>query len=283
MTLLVIDGSNAVHRAHYAVPAMSHNGTPTNAIIGFMRIVKANLRSTKATRCAIVFDRPGETFRHRLYPFYKSTRSKHPEVVASIKKQIPIIVDLCCACGLFVIGKKNIEGDDILGQIAKDYASRGKPVSLLSGDKDFGQLLTDDLITLINPNKKISVTRKNIRDHFGVAADQVVDYLMLEGDAIDAIPGVYGVGPKTAIDLLSRYRHVEEIPFSAFPKPTKERSSEDQLREQFKLTRKLLTLQTNLVKYKRSDLRIEGKDSEWLAEICNQYGLKRLYGELASL
>lgn len=282
MTLLIIDGSNAIHRAHYAVPKMSYNGTPTNAIVGFMNIVKSNLTRTGAKNCAIVFDRPGENHRHRLFPEYKAGRVKHPEVKEALDLQIPIIVDLCRACGLRVVGKRGIEGDDIIGQLGVDYVEQtGKDVNILSGDKDFGQLLRNKKIALINPNKGL-ITRKNIESIFGVPARQVVDYLMLEGDDIDNIPGVYGVGPKTAISLLKDYRRVEDIPADAFPKSWRERYGE--LQKQFALTRQLLTLKLDVMPgYDMSRLRRGPKDQEALQSLCAKFGLTKLYWTLMGM
>lgn len=282
MTLLTVDGSNAIHRAHYAVPPMSYNGTPTNAVVGFMRIVKSNLRKTEADNCAIVFDRPGANHRHLLFPDYKGCREKKPEVTAALKAQIPIIVALCRALGLRVIGKRNIEGDDIVGQLAVTYvkANPKRKSIILSSDKDFGQLLTDKRIQIINPAKGL-ITRGNIEEVFGVPANLVIDYLMLEGDKIDNIPGVPGVGEKTAQKLLSEYGHVEDIPAEAFPKWARENYAA--IRKQFKLTRKLITIRLDSIEYDLSRLRRREPDKAAIKEVCKQFGLRTLQGELLSM
>lgn len=280
MTLLVVDGSNAIHRAHYAVPPMSYKGTPTNAVVGFMRIVKSNLRITEATHCGVVFDLPGRNHRHELFEDYKAGREKKPEVTEALAIQVPICADLCLAIGLRMVGKRNIEGDDIIGQLAVEYGREyDEPANILSNDKDFADLLKYKRVRLINPQKGI-ITRKRVPEIWGVKASQMIDYLMLEGDKIDNIPGVDGVGALTAVKLLSEYKRCEDIPAAAFPKRHRDPAAFKRLTEQFKLTRQLVTIRLDTVKYDLRKLERGPIDRPWLKEICDEYGLKNLYGEL---
>lgn len=283
MTLLTVDGSNAIHRAHYAVPPMSYKGTPTNAVVGFMRIVTSNLRKVDATHCAVIFDLPGRNHRHELFEDYKAGRVKHPEVQEALKIQMPICADLCRAIGLRMVGKRNIEGDDIIGQLAVEYgAEYDEPAYILSNDKDFAYLLRHKRVRLINPNKGI-ITRKQVPEHWGVPAKQMIDYLMLEGDDVDNIPGVDGVGAKTAIKLLAEYRRCEDIPAEKFPKKYRDPESFAKLRKQFKLTRQLVTIRLDTVKYDLRKLKREPIDKRWLKEICGEYGLAKLHAELLNV
>jgi DNA polymerase-1 len=246
-----------------------------------MRIVLSNLRNTNATHCAVVFDGPGKNHRHELFPDYKAGRVKHPEVREALNQQQPIIVKLCRAMGLRVFGKKNVEGDDLVGQLAYEFVREFDDLAyVLSGDKDFGQLLVNKQIRLINPSKG-TIRWSNIAEVFGVPARQVVDYLMMEGDSIDNIPGVRGIGSVTALKLLSDYRRVEDIPASAFPKWARENYAEVQ--EQFVLTRQLLTLKMDVLKdYDLNRLKRNRKDKDELADICNAFGLTRLRADLTA-
>lgn len=285
MTLLVVDGSNAIYRAHHAVPPMDFKGTPTNAIVGFMRIVKSNLRITEATHCAVTFDLPGRNFRHELFEAYKDGRIKNPEVQAALKIQIPIIADLCRACGLRMVGKKNIEGDDLIGTLAVGYAKEfDEPANILSSDKDFAAMMAlHKKVRLINPSKGGIIKRKDVPELFGVKPSQMVDYLMLEGDDVDNIPGVPGVGPVTAKKMLAQFKRVEDVPAEMFPKKWRDPAAFKQLQKQFKLTRQLVTIRTNVIDLDLRKLERRPTDKEWLKEICNEYGLKRLQGELLSM
>lgn len=285
MTLLTVDGSNAIYRAHHAVPPMDYKGTPTNAVVGFMRIVKSNLRLTEATHCAVTFDLPGKNFRHELFAEYKQGREKKPEVEAALKIQIPIIADLCRACGLRMVGKKNIEGDDLIGTLAVRYATLfDLPSHILSSDKDFAAMMAKHKkICLINPAKGGIIRRKDVPELFGVKPSQMVDYLMLEGDDVDNIPGVPGVGIVTARKMLAQYKRVEDVPMEMFPKKWRDPAAFKQLKKQFKLTRKLVTIRTDVIDLDVRKLERQPTDKEWLKEICTEFGLKRLYSELLSM
>lgn len=280
MTLLVVDGSNAIHRAHYAVPPMKHKGIPTNAVVGFMRIVKSNLRITEATHCGVVFDLPGRNHRHELFEEYKGTREKKPEVTEALAIQVPICADLCRAIGLRMIGKKNVEGDDIIGHLAVEYAREyDDRAIILSNDKDFADLLKYKKVRLLNPNKGM-ITRKRVPEIWGVKATQMVDYLMLEGDKIDNIPGVKGVGDVTILKMLSQYKRVEDVPAEMYPKAFRDPKAFKALHKQFKLTRQLLTIKLDAVRYDLAKLERGPIDKEWVKDICGQYGMKNLQAEL---
>jgi DNA polymerase-1 len=280
MTLLVVDGSNAIHRAHYAVPKMSHKGTPTNAVVGFMRIVLSNLRITEATHCGVVFDLPGRNFRHELFDEYKGTREKKPEVSEALAIQVPICADLCRAIGLRMVGKKNVEGDDIIGHLAVEYAKEYDDLAvILSNDKDFADLLKHRKVRLMNPNKGM-ITRKRVPEIWGVKASQMVDYLMLEGDKIDNIPGVKGVGEVTILKMLGEYRRVEDVPAEMFPKAYRDPKAFKALHRQFKLTRKLLTIRLDCVRYDLRKLERRKGDPDMVKEICAEYGLNKLQADL---
>ncbi len=275
MTLLVVDGSNALYRAHYAVPPMVHkeSGVPVNAIIGFMRILKSNLCAVDPSRAVVVFDRGGKNHRHLIYPEYKAPRQKDAAIEAALAKQIPIIRDLVRALGIRVIGKRCVEADDIIGSLAKQYKRMSY---ILSGDKDFAQLLSET-VRVINPNKKITLTTDNVEEVYGFPANQIIDFLMLDGDKIDNIPGVPGVGPTIAKKLLTEYCKAESIPCEAFPKKARENFTA--IKNQLKLSRKLVKIKTDL-DFDVDRTLIGKPDYPAVREICKAYGLRSLSDEL---
>jgi len=279
MTLLCVDGSNAVHRAYYAVPALSHNGFPTNAVVGFFSILAKALRETAANDLVIVFDHPfGTNFRKEIYAEYKAGRDKKPEVTRSLAQQIPVIVKLCRALGYSIICKRDKEADDIIGSIAAQYEDG--PCHILSGDKDFAQLLSKS-VKIINPNKGITVTRKNCKDVYGIEPKRVIDYLMLDGDSIDNIQGIDGIGHKTAVALIEKYGRAEDIPVEAMPKWARENAAE--VKRRLKLNRKLVTIRTDMYRIGDIELSIGKPNKEKALAICSRYGMTRLTAQFSKL
>lgn len=265
--LLSVDGTNTMHRAYHAVRPLSYKGTPTNVISGFFSILLKALRDTKATHCAVTFDVPGTNFRHDIFPEYKGQRIKDPEKSAALRIQAPILARLLSYAGIAVIGKGNIEGDDIIGGIAFNHDG---PSYILSTDKDFGQLLTNKQLSLLNPHKGI-ITYKNCKDIYGVKPKQIIDYLMLEGDEIDNIPKVRGIGKTTAIKLLSEFKRAEDIPIERMPKAGRE--TVKNMGKFLKRNRKLVTIQTDLYDPSHLDLSISNTDVKRFSKLCDKYGL----------
>lgn len=273
MTLLSVDGTNAMHRAHHAVRYMEHKGTPTNAIIGFFAILNSNLRIIGAKKCLVTFDRTGgQNFRQILHPEYKGTREKDPVKSAALAKQVPIICDLLEAMGIAYVGKKDIEADDIIGSTAVNYEDG--IAYILSGDKDFAQNLIHKHVRLINPNKKITVSRKNCKEVYGVDPKHMIDYLMLDGDDVDNIEGIPGIGHKTAIKLLEEFGKAERIPIERFPKGAQKTVN---IPQRLKLNRKLVTIRSDLYDANTElDLSISKMDVKEFTKICNRYRLNSL-------
>lgn len=269
-TLLSVDGTNAMYRAQYAVrPMTDKRGTPTNAVVGFFSILHKNIRDVNAKRVVVTFDRHGKNFRHDIYPEYKGTRDKDPEVVAAIDAQIKIVIKLLRACGICVVGKIGIEGDDIIGGVAVNHDG---PAYILSSDKDFAALLVNKHVKLINPNKGI-VTRKNCKEVFGIAANQMVDFLMLDGDKVDNIIGLPGIALKTAQKLFAEFKRAEDIPLERFPKGARNTVN---IPKRLKLNRRLVTIRTDLYDASHLDTRIGEVDTKAFARICEKHGLYAL-------
>jgi DNA polymerase-1 len=207
-TLYLIDGSNYVFRAFYAIRDLSNSkGFPTNAIYGFTTMLMRLLREQKPDYIAIAFDVKGPTFRHDAFDQYKATRKATPDALIP---QIPYIKDIVRGFSIPVLEQQGIEADDVIGTLAKRYAGKGMNIVMVSGDKDLMQLVTDDVIMIDTMKDKIYDVAA-VKERFGVEPERVVEILGLMGDASDNIPGVPGIGPKNALRLIEEYGTIEEI------------------------------------------------------------------------
>lgn len=208
-TLLLIDGNSLINRAFYALPPLNNNqGQPTQAVYGFTQMLIKAILDYKPDGIVVAFDLSGGTFRHSLYKDYKATRKGMPEDLA---KQMPILKTLLKIMNIEIAELSGFEADDIIGTLAKKH--NGKTL-ILTGDRDSLQLV-DDNITVILTKKGITetlaVTGDNIKELFSLTASQIIDYKSLAGDSSDNIPGVAGVGDKTATDLLSKYDTLDGV------------------------------------------------------------------------
>jgi DNA polymerase-1 len=207
-TLYLVDGSNYLFRAFYAIRDLSNSkGFPTNALYGFTNMLLKLIRENDVNYIAVAFDVKGPTFRHKAYDGYKATRRAVPE---SLLPQIPFVKEIVRGFSIPVLEQEGIEADDILGTLARRYASPGMNVVLVSGDKDLMQLVTDN-VTLVDTMNDKTYDRKAVRERFGVEPEQVPEILGLMGDASDNIPGVPGIGQKGAQRLIEEFGSVEGV------------------------------------------------------------------------
>ncbi|MEK7846426.1 MAG: 5'-3' exonuclease H3TH domain-containing protein, partial [Nitrospinota bacterium] len=208
MKLYLIDGSSYIYRAFYAIPHLSNSkGHPTNAIYGFARMILKVIRDEKPDYIAVVFDSKGETFRHKEYADYKSHRPEMPEELAI---QIPFIQKLVQVFNISVLYKEGYEADDIIGSAVRIAEDKGFDVTIVSGDKDMLQLITPNVRMLDTLKGKVYGEREVI-EKFGVEPDKVVEVLGLMGDASDNIPGIPGIGEKTASSLIKEFTSIENL------------------------------------------------------------------------
>ncbi|MCO5119549.1 MAG: DNA polymerase I [Burkholderiaceae bacterium] len=224
-TLLLVDGSSFLYRAFHALPDMrSRDGEPTGAIYGMvamLRRLRADAKLNRgATHGAVVFDPPGKTFRDDIYPEYKANRAAMPE---DLRRQIPVIHELVRALGWPLVMLPGLEADDVIGTLAARATARGDRTLVSTGDKDLAQLV-DERVTLFNtmPRDVGAIEWLDpaaVEAKFGVPPSRIVDWLSLVGDAVDNVPGVDKVGPKTAVKWLGKYgsldgiiAHADEIP-----------------------------------------------------------------------
>ncbi|EHU5127659.1 DNA polymerase I [Vibrio vulnificus] len=213
--LILIDGSSYLYRAFHAYPGTMSNGDiPTNAVYGVVNMLRSMMRQFASDRIAVVFDAKGKTFRDDMYPEYKANRPPMPD---DLRCQIEPLHQVIKAMGLPLIVIEGVEADDVIGTLAYQASQQGMPVLISTGDKDMAQLV-DDNITLINTMTNVVMDREGVIEKFGIPPEMIIDYLALMGDKVDNIPGVPGVGDKTATALLQGigglsklYDHLDDI------------------------------------------------------------------------
>lgn len=206
---VLIDGSNMLFRAYYAIPAhlSTSSGQPTNAVYGFVTMLAKLLERKNPDYAAVVFDPVGGSFRQRESADYKANRSAMPDDLAS---QIPLIDRVVEAFQIPVMRVTDFEADDVIATLAKEVEAQGQQVLIVSSDKDFSQLLNDK-VSMLDGMRDLTYTPELVVKKFGVPPEQFVDFQALCGDKIDNIPGVPGIGKKTASKLLSQYQTLEKI------------------------------------------------------------------------
>lgn len=204
----LVDGSNYVYRAFYAIPQLTNSrGFPTNAIYGFTNMILKLLRDFQPDYIVVAFDLKGATLRHEEFADYKATRRPMPD---DLIPQIPFIKEVVRGLSVTVLEKQGIEADDLIGTLAASASRRGWKTILVSGDKDLLQLI-DENVTMVDTMKDKTYDVAAVRERFGVGPDKVTEILGLMGDTSDNIPGVPGIGPKTAQRLIEEYGSVEEV------------------------------------------------------------------------
>lgn len=247
-TVYLIDGSGYIFRAFFGITNLTTKaGFPTNALFGFTRMLKKLLLEANPEHIAVAFDVGRDTFRLAMYPEYKANRAACPE---DLLKQMPFFREIVAAMGIQVLEHKGYEADDLIGTLAKRFSSFVDEVVIVSGDKDLTQLV-DDKVMVYDPMHDRRFHAPEVVEKFGVRPDQVVELLALTGDASDNVPGVEGVGPKTAAQLIEKYGDVENVLRSV--NSLKEDSSirnRKKIAEQIESGAELLRLSRKLVEIK---------------------------------
>ncbi len=198
--LILIDGSSYLYRAYHAAPNFTNSdGEPTGAVYGVVNMLRSMLRRFSTEHIAVIFDAKGKTFRDDMFPEYKANRPPMPD---DLRGQIEPLHAVIKAMGLPLISISGVEADDVIGTLATQASQQGMPVLISTGDKDMAQLV-DQNITLINTMTDVVMDPAGVVDKFGIGPELIIDYLALMGDKVDNIPGVPGVGEKTAKALLT--------------------------------------------------------------------------------
>ena len=208
--LLAVDGNSIINRAFYGIRLLDNGkGVYTNAIFGMINILQKNMDAVKPDYCAVAFDLKAPTFRHKMYPEYKAGRHKMPDELAA---QFPYAKKVLSAMGFTIIEKEGYEADDILGTVAKLAEQNGCESYILTGDRDSLQLIDGDTTVLLaKTNETVIVTPEKLKEMFSVSVAQFVDLKALMGDSSDNIPGVAGIGEKTAAKLLCEFGTLDSL------------------------------------------------------------------------
>ena len=206
--IILIDGSSYLYRAFFACPPLTNaNGEPTGAIFGVVNMIRSLMNQYNPTHVAVVFDAKGGSFRNEIYSEYKATRDEMPE---DLQPQVEPIHTILKAMGLPLLCIEGVEADDVIGTLARQAEKENLQVLISTGDKDIAQLVSDK-VTLINTMNNTVLDPQGVMDKFGVPPRKIIDYLALRGDNSDNIPGVVGIGEKTAQALLTAFDSVQDI------------------------------------------------------------------------
>lgn len=242
--LYLVDGSGYIFRAFFGLPPMNRaDGTPTNAVFGVTSMLMNLIERTDADHVAVIFDAKRENFRNDIYPDYKGHRPDAPE---DLVPQFPLIHEAVEALNLPCIQMEGFEADDLIATYAKQAADMGAEVTVVSSDKDLMQLV-DDKISMWDPMKNIEIKHDQVVEKFGVGPDRVVDVQSLAGDSSDNVPGVPGIGIKTAAQLIVEYGDLDTLLERAGEiKQPKRRENLIEHAELARISRQLVTLKTDV-------------------------------------
>ncbi|ATX81209.1 DNA polymerase I [Mariprofundus ferrinatatus] len=278
--LVLIDGPNYVFRAFHAVRHNLTNskGEPTNAVFGYVQMLKSVLKDLNPTHVAVAFDPKGGTFRNEMYKEYKAHRPPMPEDLAA---QWPWILDITDAFRLNRICIDNYEADDVIATLAKQAEAKGWDVTIVSTDKDLMQLVSDH-VWMRDTMKGIDYGIDEVKEKWGVGPDRIQDLLALAGDSADNIPGVPGIGPKTAVQLLEAYGDLEGVLSSAPEiKQNKRRENLIEFADDARLSYRLVALEEQApVGLKLEELAVDGMDREHLKALFTRLEFRRFLADL---
>lgn len=275
--ILLIDGHGLAFRGFYALPETlcAADGTPTNAILGFMNMLFKAQEEWPGGTCAIFFDAKGPTARHLMFEDYKGGRRPTPE---AFKVQLPLIMELCAAMGIPVFSREGVEADDCIAATVRSCASESCFVRILSADKDLFQTI-DENITVIRPSRGVTdfntYDTKSFEEKYGFKPPLMADYLALCGDSADNIPGVPGIGEKTAKDLVGAFGSLENIYENLESVPKARRARLEENRELAFRCRELIVPQATEAVTDEA-LAAKEPDLEKVASLCSRLGLKKI-------
>ncbi|MCS1351594.1 DNA polymerase I [Mechercharimyces sp. CAU 1602] len=281
--LILVDGNSIAFRAFYALPLLTNkSGQFTNAVYGFTMMLMKLMEEEKPSHLFVAFDAGKETFRHKQYAEYKGTRQKTP---SELSEQLPVMREVLDAMGIHHYEKKQYEADDIIGTLAHSLKSEAEEVLIVTGDKDLLQLV-DDNVTLLMTKKGVTdatrYDRAKIEEQYGLTPDQIRDLKGLMGDSSDNIPGIPGVGEKTALKLLHQFESVESVldHIDQLPgKKLKEKVAAHQ--EQARISKELATIYCEVpLELSAQDLRCDEPNHDQLRTLFKKLEFKKLLERL---
>ncbi|MEW5908310.1 MAG: DNA polymerase I, partial [Thermodesulfobacteriota bacterium] len=274
-TIFLIDGSAYIHRAYHAIRSLSNSkGFPTNAVFGFTRILMKLIHENQPAYLAVLFDSKGPTFRHRLFKDYKANRPPLPE---DLIVQIPYIKKVTHAFNFPIIEEAGYEADDLIGTLGRLAQDSGFHVVVVTGDKDFMQLVSNTM-TILDPMKDKCIDIETIRKEFGIEPEQMTDMMGLSGDPSDNIPGVPGIGQKTALSLIKQFKDMNTL-YAHLPDIHLRRQREilEAHKEQAFLSKQLATIDTRApVLFEPERFRVKTPDRKELGELFAELEFKQL-------
>ncbi|SES99461.1 DNA polymerase I [[Clostridium] polysaccharolyticum] len=279
--IVLIDGHSILNRAFYGIPELTNSkGLHTNAVYGFLNILFKLLDEEKADYLTVAFDVKHPTFRHEMFPEYKGTRKGMPE---ELREQVPLMKEVLKAMNIRIVEKPGFEADDILGTIAKKSEAEGYEVSVVSGDRDLLQLASDHIKIRIPKTKRTGTeiedyNTKDVIEKMGIEPWQVIEMKALMGDTADNIPGVPGIGEKTALKILdafktleNAYEHIEEV------MPNRAREALRNNYDLAKMSKALATIKTDCeLEYKVEESKIENIYNETAFQIMKDLEFKSI-------
>jgi DNA polymerase-1 len=276
--LYLIDGSSYIFRAYYAIRGLTTSkGIPTNAVYGFASMLFKFLKDYKPEYLGIVFDTKEKTFRDEIYPLYKANRGAPPD---DLVQQFSRIFEVVDAFDIPQFMMEGYEADDIMGTIAKAYEKRGFNVVLVTGDKDFTQLVSDK-VTLLDTMKNKETLINDVVEKYGVPPERVTDVFALMGDQVDNIPGIRGIGEKTAIGLIKTFGSLDNLLQNLNAVTGRQKKLLEEKRDDAILSKELVTIKTDIdMDMEIEKFRYKGFDKEKLGEIFRELEFKNLLREL---
>ncbi len=278
--IYLVDGTGFIFRAYFAIRGLTDSkGRPTNAVFGVARLLLRLLREHEPSHIAVVFDAPGKTFRSDLYPEYKATRPPVPEDLIA---QIPLIDRLVEALGMPTLRISGVEADDVMGTLCRRAEAEGREAVLVSGDKDLLQLVSDRVRVYDLNRDEVGKWYEagDVRERFGVDPPCVIDALALMGDASDNVPGVRGIGEKTARKLLEAYGSLDGVYAHIDELKGKQRERLEEDRDTAYLSRDLVTIKTDVpIDLSLDDLAMPPLDNARLARFFSEVEFPSLLQE----
>ncbi|WP_100644165.1 DNA polymerase I [Alteromonas facilis] len=285
---ILVDGSSYLFRAFHGMPPLTNSkGQDTGAIYGVINMLKSLIKEYQPTHIAVVFDAKGKTFRDDIYPEYKAHRPPMPD---ELRQQIEPLHQIIKAMGLPIIVEPNVEADDVIGTLAKQATLKGIDTLISTGDKDMAQLVNKH-VTLINTMNNQLMDIEGVKQKFGVPPELIIDFLALKGDKVDNIPGVPGIGDKSAQGLLTGiggldkiYKNLDKIAELEFRGAKTLGNKMAEYEEQAMLSYQLATIAVDLpLEYSPETLSPSAPDYQALAELYAEYEFKRWSQEVAKI
>lgn len=276
--LYLIDGNAYIHRAFHALPPLTNStGQMVNAVYGFTRMLLKILREQKPDYVAVCFDFPAPTFRHQEFAEYKATRKETPD---ELVQQIPLAQRVVKALNIPLFEKKGYEADDLIGTLSAKAVKQEIETVIVTGDKDALQLV-DDSVKVLNEPKNILYTEETVREKMGVSPGEITDLMGLIGDVSDNVPGVWGIGPKTGVELIKEFGSVENLYRNLSKVRDKLREKLEKGKENAFLSKRIVTLRKDVpVEVDIRDCQVGEFNREELLRLLRELEFKTLIAEL---